>query len=312
MWWPLGTRGLTGGPADAPALDPAIDTAGFAFRPVAADIQALNRRAIDRGDLDITAMSMHAVGHVRDRYALTDCGASFGDGYGPKVLTAPGRALPAAGVDHAGRATWVRGMLDRGARLAVPGLETSAYLVLRSMTGASGDRAAAEGRFVPMRFDRIVPAVLAGEVDAGLVIHEAQVTYADEGLGLIVDLGAWWEADTAGLPLPLGANAVRRDIADRFGPGLLDTVAAVLRRSIEHALHHRADGLDYAASFVTPGGAGGVGADAVDRFVGLYVNDLTTSMGERGRAGVRELVRRGEAMGLVPPGPPVDIVGGGA
>jgi len=316
MWWPLGTRGLTGGPAHAPELDPAIDTEGFVFTPLAVDIQELNRRAIEIADVDVTAISMHAFGAVRDRYVLTDCGASFGDGYGPKVLTPPGAPLPHAKAKQPDRAEWLAGMLRDGATVAIPGFETSAYLVLRSMTGEAGAVAAERDQFRPMRFDRIVPAILSGEADAGLVIHEAQVTYADQGLGLVIDLGQWWHDETAGLggpgesglPLPLGANAVKRDLITRFGPDAHATVSRVLRRSIRHALDHRDGGIDYAAAFATAGGDQPVARELVDRFVGLYVNDLTLSMGERGRRAVEELLRRGEAMRLIASSGPTEIV----
>lgn len=309
MWWPLGTAGLEGGPPDAAALPPAIDTTPFAYRPIASDIQDLNRRAIERADLDVTAISMHAYGHVRDMYALTDCGASFGDGYGPKVLAPSDAPLPPDGANPESCASWLCERLDAGATLAVPGFETSAYLVLRSMTGRAGARAVSENRIAAMRFDRIIPAVLEGTADLGLVIHEAQVTYAAEGLGLGADLGTWWAHDTGGLPLPLGANAVKLDLEDRFGPGSLRRVTRTLSESIQHALANRAGGLEYARAFATVGGAGGISPQSIDKFVGLYVNDLTSRMGERGRAAVAELLHRGEAMGLIPANGKPRIIG---
>lgn len=301
MWWPLGTAGLEGGPAGAPVLEACIGTGRYAFRPIAADIQELNRRAIGVGDLEVSAMSMYAYGLVRDRYVLTDCGASFGDGYGPKVLV---------GGAGGGGVGWLGDVLAGGGRVAVPGFETSAYLVLRMMLGDVGARAFEEGRFVAMRFDGIVPAVLSGEVEAGLVIHEAQVTYAEEGLGLVVDLGAWWGEETGGLPMPLGANAVLRELDDRHGRGTVEEVALLLRGSVEHALAHRDAGLSYAERFATAGGAGGVGRALVDEFIGLYVNELTRSMGDRGRAGVEALLARAGEMGLMDAGGAgVEVVG---
>jgi len=301
MWWPLGTAGLEGGPMGAPVLAPALDLGRFRFRPVAADIQALNERAIERGDLDITALSMHAYGLVRDRYVLTDCGSSFGDGYGPKLLARGGGS---SGGDGAGLGLrWLLETLAGGGRVAVPGFETTGHLVLRLMLGAAGEEAAnrplGEG-FVEMRFDEIVPALLRGEVDAGLVIHEAQVTFASEGLALVADLGAWWSGETGGLPLPLGANAVRADLDERFGEGATVEVSRLLSASVEHAVANRGSGLAYAERFAVAGGAGGVGLKAVDEFVGLYVNEMTRSMGDRGRRAVEELIRRGEAAGLIP------------
>ncbi len=309
MWWPLGTRGLVGGPADAPEMDAAIGTGRYRFRPVAADIQELNERAVSVGDLDITAISMHALARVRDRYALTDCGASFGEGYGPKVLVGGGSDLRDLGD--------LQRALDGGARVAVPGLETTAALVLRLMLGETAERAVAEGRLVPMRFDRVVPAALAGEAEAALVIHEAQVTYAEQGLRLLVDLGEWWAGDTGGLPLPLGGNAVRRDMDERFGAGTLAEVSSLLRASIDHALAERERSLLYASAFAPEelaavrgaGDAAGGVHPLLERFVGLYVTDLTVSMGEVGRRAVSELFGRAAAAGLIEGGDDPVVIG---
>jgi 1,4-dihydroxy-6-naphthoate synthase len=302
MWWPLGTAGLEGGPRDAPELPPAIDTGRYRFRPVAADIEALNARAVDRGDLDISAMSFAALARVADRYVATACGASFGEGYGPKVVRRAGGEAGGGSGDGEGGVEGgveaVRRIVEAGGAIAVPGELTTAYLTLRLMLAPLTPRA------VVMRFDEIVPAVLAGVVDAGLVIHEAQVTYEGEGLELLADLGAWWAQETAsaaepaGLPMPLGANAVRRDLDDRFGAGTAAEVAQLLAQSVRHAMAHRDQGLDYAMRFADP--AAREAGDAVDRFVGLYVNELTVEMGERGRRAVSELLSRGAAAGLAP------------
>lgn len=264
MWWPLGVPAL--------GMAPAVDTGEFRFQPVAADIHELNVRAGERGDLDITALSMFALAHVSDRYELTPCGASMGEGYGPKVLTRDPRS-----------ADWLR---ESAPVIGVPGERTTAFLVLRLMLGGAF-------RFRAMHFREIIPALLRGEIDAGLVIHEAQVTYADSGLHLAADLGAWWKHET-GLPLPLGANAVRRDLDARFGAGTAGEVNRLLRASIEHALAHREEGLDYAMRF-----AGDAPRPLADRFIALYVNELTRDMGDVGRRAVTQLFERARAAGLL-------------
>lgn len=270
MWWPLGDV--------ATGAEPRIDTRGFRFRTVADDIEALNRRAIEAGDLDITALSFHAFAHAHERYALTRCGASFGDGYGPKIVS----RAPMS----------VQGLRDRSVSIAIPGERTTAYLTMRLMLGDVVPKT------IAMPFHRIVEAVKLGEVDAGIVIHEAQLTFADAGLHLVVDLGAWWHSET-GLPLPLGANAIRRDLDARHGGGGAGTMvrlAAVLRDSIAYAKAHRGAGLAIAGGFAQPGTT----AEQADRFVAMYVNDLTLDAGERGERAVAELMRRGQARGLVP------------
>ena len=303
MWWPLGTAGLEGGPGDAPVLEPAFDTGRFRFRPVAADIEELNRRALDQGDLDITAMSMHAYAHARDRYMLTDCGASFGEGYGPKVLVTESVAHEAGLAGQELGPEWLRALLDSGGVIAVPGTKTSAFLVL-NMLVSEGEASKVLGleRYNAMRFDAVVPAILSGEVQAGLVIHEAQVTYADEGLAKVVDLGVWWAEQTGGLPLPLGANAIRSDLDERYGEGTREEVAGLLRKSIEHAAANREQGLDYAMRFATKearsGGDGKGGL--VDHFIELYVNELTMDFGERGKRAIERLLQGGAALGLAP------------
>ncbi len=310
MWWPLGTAGLEGGPADAPVLEPVLDTGRFRFRPVAADIEQLNRRALDAGDLDITAMSMHAYAHARDRYMLTDCGGSFGEGYGPKVLVTESVAREAKLAGQEIGIDWLRAMLEGGGVIAVPGTKTSAFLVL-NMLVSGGDRSCvlAPEQYRAMRFDSVVPAILSGEVQAGLVIHEAQVTYAEEGLAKVVDLGVWWGEETGGLPLPLGANAIRSDLDERYGPGTREEVARLLRQSIEYAEANRREGLDYAMRFATKeartGGDGKGGL--VDHFIELYVNDLTLDFGARGASAIERLLQGGAALGLAPeptPGKP--------
>lgn len=273
MWWPLGD-------ADD-AREPSIDTGAFRFRAVAADIESLNRRAIERADLDATAVSAHTYPHVKDRYVVTACGASMGDGYGPRVVARDPHDVG-----------W---LMKPGVRIAVPGERTTAYLALRLMLGAAL-------HCVVVPFDRIIDEVCAGRVDAGLVIHEGQLTYADAGLSLVADLGEWWKRQT-GLPLPLGLNAVRRDLDARFGNGTIQAVARTLRESVSHALDNRARGIEYAMGF-----ARGVSAAQTDRFVRMYVNDLTLDMGERGALALGALLRAGFEAGLCPDPGPVDVV----
>lgn len=272
MWWPLGST------EPAQPAEPSIDTGRFSFRPVALDIEALNRRALERGDLDISAVSFRTAALAWDRYAITACGASIGDGYGPKLVSPSGGALGA------------------GARVALPGAGTTAFLLTSLMLG---------GRFEPvfMPFERVVEAVRAGDVDAGVVIHEAQLTFADAGLSLIADLGAWWHERT-GLPTPLGANAIRLDLEERFGRGTLEEVTGLLTASIEQALRSREHGVDHALAFAQPG----TSREQADAFIAMYVNERTIAMDERAERGFARLVEEGRAAGLLPAGSPVRIV----
>lgn len=321
MWWPItGTvaaspgdaavqqatgRDGAGGHADpAPATrrlsPPPLDTGRFEFRAVPLDIEALNRRAIERGDLDVTALSARAWAEVSGRYVLTACGASFGDGYGPKVVCRADAPLRCEGC-----------LRERRPVMAVPGSRTTAFLVLSLLVGAPFD-------FVEMPFEQIIAAVSKGgdpgtglRVDAGLVIHEAQLTFEEARLRQVVDLGAWWKERT-GLPLPLGLNAVRRDLDARHGAWTVAQVADVLRRSIAHAAAHRDESLAYASSFahVNADRAGDPPPDAarVARFVDLYVNRWTIDMGDPGREAIRELLSRGSAAGLCPRPGPIETV----
>jgi len=272
MWWPLQGK---------------IDTGPWRFQPVAEDIETLNRRAADAGDLDITALSIHAYPSVKERYALTACGGSMGDGYGPKVVAREASDDPIA---------WLR---ERPRRVATPGARTTAALTFSLM--ARG----VDFEPIVMSFEEVIPAVAAGDVDAGLVIHEGQLTYTDAGLSLLIDLGAWWK-ETTRLPLPLGGNAVRRDLDERFGAGATRRVAGLLEESIRYAMADRATGLRHALE-ATPH----VGAETTDRFVAMYVNDLTVGAGERGREAIQTLLDRGAAAGLCPAPGRVDLVRGG-
>lgn len=233
-----------------------------------ADIETLNRRAM-RGELDVTAVSFHAYAYLADRYALLPHGASVGDRYGPRlVATAPAPADPRAAL--------------RGARVAVPGLLTTACLALRLYQPAF------EPVVVP--FDQIEPRVADGSVDAGLLIHEGQLTYADHGLHLWADMGVWWHAET-GLPLPLGGNVIRRDLGD----DLIREVSRDLRASIAYGLAHREDALRGAMRF-----ARGLDSARTDQFVGMYVNGYTLDYGERGRRAVQALLDRAAAAEIIP------------
>jgi 1,4-dihydroxy-6-naphthoate synthase len=253
-----------------------VDTRGFRIEQVLEDIESLNRRALAR-ELEVSAVSIHAYAHLADAYALMACGASMGDGYGPLVVAR--EALP---TDRLATAT-----------IAVPGTLTSAFLALRLYLGRSFPH-----RVVP--FDRILDVVAEGGADAGLVIHEGQLTYGSAGLHRLVDLGAWWAEHTGGLPLPLGGNAVRRDL----GTAGMRDLTCVLRDSIEYGLSHREEALAYALDF----GRGLDGALA-DRFVGMYVNDLTRDYGERGRLAIHRFLQEGAQAGIVPRVPALEFVG---
>ena len=235
------------------------------FVHVLEDIQTLNERA-SRGTYEVTAVSFHAYAYLADRYALLPHGASMGDGYGPMIVARRPMAPDAL----------------RGQRIAVPGKLTTAVLALGLW------QPGLEQAVVP--FDQIPDAVLAGRVDAGLIIHEGQVTYRSLGLHKIIDLGEWWTAET-GLPLPLGANAIRKDL----GPDLMRRVSRVLRESIQFGLAHRPDALAHAMRYGRD-----LDVPLADRFVAMYVNQWTLDYGERGREAVRQLLHRGHAAGILP------------
>jgi len=244
-----------------------VDAGPYRFEHILEDIQTLNERAV-RGEYEMTAISIHTYPYVAERYQLTSCGASMGDDYGPMVVM---RSPGSLGDLH-------------GKTIAVPGLKTTAYLALQLMLGP--------GNFEPqvVMFDQIPQAVAEGRVDAGLLIHEGQLTYATFGLHLIVDLGKWWMQRT-GLPLPLGGNVVRRDL----GPDVCRDLARIMKASIRYSLDHREEAVRYALDF-----GRGLDHQLADRFIGMYVNELTLDYGERGRAAVQRLLDEGAAAGLVP------------
>jgi 1,4-dihydroxy-6-naphthoate synthase len=248
-----------------------IDTGIYEFQHELVDIETLNRRALS-GELELTAVSLHGYAYLTDRYLLCPSGASMGDGYGPMVV-----AAHACSVKDLARMT-----------IAVPGTLTTAYLALRLCLGVNF-------RHVVVPFDRIIDAVERGRygphaIDAGLIIHEGQLTYADRGLTLVVDTGRWWQEAT-GLPLPLGANAIRKDL----GPAVIADVNRLLKQSIEYGLAHREEALEYALQYGRD-----LDRKRADRFVGMYVNDWTLDFGPRGREAVRTLLNRGHAAGVIP------------
>jgi 1,4-dihydroxy-6-naphthoate synthase len=251
-----------------------IDTRGFEFEQVLQDIQTLNAWARE-GRLDVTAISLATYPLVQDRYALLPHGASIGSGYGPVVV-----AREPLAVDD---------LRDR--EIAVPGSLTTAFLTLRLVLG--------EFRYRELPFEQIPDAVASGEVEVGLLIHEGQLTFEDHGLKRVLDLGEWWLLET-GLPLPLGVNVARRDLGDER----LEDLCIVLREAIQCALDHRAQALEYALQF-----GRGIDAAVADRFVSMYVNELTQDYGNEGRTAVRELLRRGEAIGAWPGPVRVDFIG---
>ena len=240
-----------------------IPTGPFEIVHVIEDIETLNQRAL-AAELEVTAISVHAYAYVAKDYVFMPCGASIGDRYGPLVVSkAPIDTLA-------------------GKRIAIPGKMTTAYLTL-SLFEPNFE---AETR----PFDKILDAVQQDEVDAGLIIHEGQLTYAREGLHKVIDLGEWWYEET-GLPLPLGANVIRRNL----GTEKIRKITALLKQSIQYSLEHRSRGLEYAMTY-----ARDMETDLADKFVGMYVNNYTLDYGENGKAGVRELLHRGNAAGIIP------------
>jgi 1,4-dihydroxy-6-naphthoate synthase len=247
-----------------------LDTGGLSFRHILEDIESLNRKAL-QGQYEVTAISIHAYAYVARNYALLPTGASMGERYGPMVVART--TLGPAGL--------------RGRKIAIPGTLTTAYLALRLLEPDF------EAVIVP--FDRIGEAVANEDAEGGLLIHEGQLTYTRENLHKVVDLGEWWYHET-GLPLPLGGNAVRRDL----GPDRIRHISRLMRESIQYALNHRADGVRHALKF-----ARGLDPEQTDRFIGMYVNARTLDYGEDGRRAVRELLDRAWQQRLIPD--PVDV-----
>lgn len=240
-----------------------IPTEPFDIIHVIEDIETLNKRAL-KAELEVTAISVHAYAYVAQDYVLMPCGASIGDNYGPLLVSQkPIKSLT-------------------GKRIAIPGEMTTAYLTMKLYN--------ADVETQTYRFDQIIEAVQQGEVDAGLIIHEGQLTYAREGLHKIVDLGEWWYEET-GLPLPLGANVIRRNL----GTEKIRKITTLLKQSIQYSLEHRELGLEYAMTY-----ARDMETDLADKFVGMYVNDYTLDYGENGREAVQELLNRGHKAEVIP------------
>jgi 1,4-dihydroxy-6-naphthoate synthase len=251
-----------------------VDTGGIEVDQVLSDIETLNRAAFE-GKYEVTAVSFHAYAHLVDKYALLPHGASMGDNYGPIVVA---------------RNDGPREV--KGRSIAIPGELTTAYLALQLYEK--------DFTHVVVPFDQIEEFVAAGKADAGLLIHEGQLTYADNGLRKIVDLGEWWAERTGGLPLPLGGNIIRRDL----GPEMIRKVSKLLHDSIAYALSHRKDAVDYAQQF-----GRGLDKEKTDKFVGMYVNDLTLGYGERGTKAVQRLMTDAFEAGIIPKRIPVEFAG---
>jgi 1,4-dihydroxy-6-naphthoate synthase len=251
-----------------------LDTGELRFRHELQDIETLNRRAL-RGELEVSAVSIHAYAHLLDKYALLPSGCSMGDRYGPMVV--------------ARRPLTVEQL--KTARIAVPGTLTTAFLTLRLLLPGGF-------AYEVMPFDRILGAVAEGKYDAGLIIHEGQLTFQNQGLRLVVDLGVWWQERT-GLPLPLGGNVVRRDL----GADTIRQISRLLKESIRYSLDHRDAALAYALQYARDMDKG-----LADRFVGMYVNEWTLDYGPRGREAVRRLLEEGHRAGVIPSAVNVEFV----
>jgi len=247
---------------------------GLKFAHTLCDIETLNRRAME-GVYDVTAISFHAYPYIQDNYALLTSGGSVGEGYGPMVVAS--RPFSLAEI--------------KKTRIAVPGAMTTAYLVLKLF--------APHARTAVVPFDRIIPQVVEGKFEAGLIIHEGQLTYAKAGLHRVLDLGKWWQ-DKTRLPLPLGGNAIRRAL----GTELIAQVSGALKKSIQYALDHREQALEYAMQF-----ARDLDAQAADKFVGMYVNERTLDYGADGRQAIERLLEMGHKAGVIPHEPRVEFVG---
>jgi 1,4-dihydroxy-6-naphthoate synthase len=247
-----------------------ISVGGFQFQHILQDIQTLNERAT-RGELDISAISIHAYAYVSEKYALLPAGASMGDGYGPMLVA---------------RKPLAKSEIVK-CKIAVPGTMTSAFLALQLWL----DKAAAELHFVVVPFDKIFEAVRSGQADVGLVIHEGQLTYQNEGLQLCQDLGAWWASENEGLPLPLGGNVIHKRISadDR------KRVSNILSASIQYSLDHRAEAVKHALKY-----ARDMGVELADKFVGMYVNHWTLDYGEKGRESIRRFLGHAYEHGIIP------------
>ncbi len=256
---------------------PLIETHGFHFNHILQDIQTLNQRAMN-GELEVSAISIHAFPYVAGKYALMSCGSSMGDGYGPMVVTTKPMKIEDL----------------KGKKIAIPGKLTTAFLTLQLCLGKAGEAFDYE----VVMFDQIPAAVQSGKFDAGLLIHEGQLTYKSLGLHLVVDLGIWWQEKT-GLPLPLGGNVVRKDL----GADACQKITSVIRSSIQYSLDHRDQAVKYALQFGRD-----LNHQLADQFVGMYVNHWTLDYGPRGRDAITRLLSEGAKMGIVPPIEKIEFV----
>ncbi len=253
-----------------------IDTGKYRFTHTLQDIETLNHRAF-KAELELTAVSLHGYAHLTDTYALCLCGASMGDNYGPMVVARESGSIESL----------------KGRKIAIPGELTTAFLALKLLLGDTFE-------YEVHPFDEILNVVEQGKVDAGLIIHEGQLTYENQGLSLIVDLGKWWFEDTDGLPLPLGANAIRRDL----GQPAMDEVTALLKQSIQYGLDHREEALAHALQYGRD-----LDHSKADEFVGMYVNDWTLDFGEKGKHAVELLLKRGFEAGVIPNPVELEFIG---
>ena len=256
-----------------------IPTHGFEFEHILQDIQTLNERAT-RGELDISAISIHAFAYVSEQYALLPSGASMGDGYGPMLVA---------------KERFAKEEITRQ-KIAVPGTMTSAFLALQLWLGKS----AREFSYIVVPFDQIFDAVRSGRADVGLIIHEGQLTFQNEGLVVCEDLGAWWKREQDGLPLPLGGNVIHK----RFDPAVRKKISDILTASIRYSMDHRPEAVQHALQY-----ARGMGKDLADKFVGMYVNQWTLDYGDKGRESIRRFLTMGQKRGLVPKVPSIEFVG---
>ena len=253
-----------------------IDTKGYEFVDVLSDIETLNKKALE-GVYEVSAISIHAFPYVSDKYALLSSGASMGDNYGPMIVAKEPFDISQL----------------KNKKIAVPGTLTSAFLALELFLDDKNFD------YEVINFDDIIPAVKEGKVDAGLIIHEGQLTYQDEGLVCIVDLGKWWYERTGGLPLPLGGNVIRKDL----GEETMKEISEILRESIKYSLAYRDEAVDYALKY-----ARGMTKDKADRFIGMYVNDLTVDYGERGRKAIELFLKEAYEKGFIDNFPEIKFV----
>ncbi len=253
-----------------------IDTKSYEFIDVLSDIETLNQEAL-KGTYEVSAISIHAFPYVADKYALLSSGASMGDNYGPMIV--------------AKEEFDVKELKNK--KIAVPGKLTSAFLALQLFLKEK------EFNYEVIPFDKIIPAVKEGKVDAGLIIHEGQLTYKDEGLKCIVDLGKWWYEKTGGLPLPLGGNVIRKDLGEK----VMKEVSEILKESIKYSLNHREEAVNYALKY-----ARDMTKEKADKFIGMYVNELTVDYGERGRKAIELFLEEARKMNLIPEIPEIKFV----